>query len=644
MNPSSSIAIVAVTRRGTEQARLLRRRLRSGVIHRPERYGPSEHGWDLPFTGGLAERVSKLFQDHRQIVFFLAAGAVTRLIAPCLGSKESDPGVLAVDEAGRFVIPLLSGHKGRANVFAGTVAGCLGAIAVVTTASDAIGGLSLDLLEDTFGWTAAPRERLKPAARAFVDGEPIAVLQEVGSPGTWLEEMELPANVSVLRDARELSTKSFAYVLWITDRVVEDREGIDAARVLWYRPRSLVLGIGCERGIPMAALDDGLNRFLAQHGFCRDSIAMLATVDLKADEKAMVDLASRLDWPTQFYTAEELADARAAPNPSEVVARCVGTPGVAEPAALLASGSSHLAVEKQVLSSPLAPQRMTFALARLQAISGQRSTISEKGTPSPPINTKVVFVGAGPGDPDLLTLKGRRALSRADVVVYAGSLIPEEVLCHVPPTTVLHNSAHLTLEEVMERLIAAARAGQRVVRLHSGDTSLYSAIQEQMTFLDQAGIDYEIIPGISSFQAAAAALKTELTLPEVTQTVILTRDEGQTPMPEAEALAELARSRATLCIFLSARLVEGVQEQLLISYPPETPAAILYRVSWPDEQIIVTELSHLAADVRRHNLTRTTLILVGAAIGGRRNRSRLYDGKHGHLFRARSRDETRPSP
>jgi precorrin-4 C11-methyltransferase len=242
----------------------------------------------------------------------------------------------------------------------------------------------------------------------------------------------------------------------------------------------------------------------------------------------------------------------------------------------------------------------------------------------------------------LLTLKGRQALGRADVVVYAGSLVPEEVLRHAPATASLHNSAPLTLEDVMGRLTSAARAGKRVVRLHSGDTSLYSAIQEQMTLLDEAGIGYEVIPGVSSFQAAAAALKAELTLPEVVQTVILTRVGGQTPMPAGEELADLARHRATLCIFLSARLVQQVQEQLLTAYPPDTPTAILYRVSWPDEQIVVTQLSRLAEEVRRHNLTRTTLILVGAAIGGRRNRSRLYDPEHGHLFRARSREQTHP--
>jgi precorrin-4 C11-methyltransferase len=315
-----------------------------------------------------------------------------------------------------------------------------------------------------------------------------------------------------------------------------------------------------------------------------------------------------------------------------VVEKCVGTPGVAEPAALLAAGAEKLLVAKQIIASSLAPQRMTFALAR----DARYQSKSRLG--------RVLFVGAGPGDPELLTHKATCALQRADVVIYAGSLIPEPVLRRVPGTTQLHNSAPLTLEQVMEVTLAAVRAGRTVVRLHSGDTSLYSAIQEQISVLEDADIEYEVIPGISSFQAAAATLKSELTLPEVVQTVILTRAEGATPMPEREALAALAQHGATLCIFLSARLGEDVQRQLLTAYPPETPVALAHRVSWPDERIVLTQLDRLAAELREQHFERTTLILVGAAISGRRNRSRLYDRGHGHLFRKRSREENNPSP
>jgi precorrin-4 C11-methyltransferase len=403
-------------------------------------------------------------------------------------------------------------------------------------------------------------------------------------------------------------------------------------RILWFRPKSLVLGVGCERGITEAALEDGLQQFLQSHHFARSSIQALASIDVKSDETALLVIAEKNGWATIYYSAAELAAVTGAPNPSEVVEKCVGTPGVAEPAALLAAGARELLVEKQVVTSALAPQRMTFALARLSTHS-----------PAADKPGKVVFIGAGPGDPELLTVKARTFLQRADVVVYAGSLIPEAVLRHAPGTAQVVNSMHLTLEQVMDYLIEPARAGKRVVRLQSGDTSLYSAIQEQMTRLDEAGIEYEVIPGVSAFQAAAAALKAELTLPEVVQTIILTRAEGETRMPEGEALESLARHNATLCIFLSARLAESVQEQLLTAYPPETPTAILYRVSWPEEKIVVTELRHLAAEMKQLGFTRSTLIVVGTAVAGRRNRSRLYDKTHGHLFRARHRGEEGPA-
>ncbi|GAC1317670.1 MAG: hypothetical protein NVSMB14_16000 [Isosphaeraceae bacterium] len=303
----------------------------------------------------------------------------------------------------------------------------------------------------------------------------------------------------------------------------------------------------------------------------------------------------------------------------------MGTPGVAEPAALLASGADRLLVEKQVVASSLSPKRMTIALAR-------SSDYQERSA------GRVIFIGAGPGDPDLLAVKADHEIRRADVVVYAGSLVPEEIARRAPATATLHDSARLTLEEVGKILIDAVRVGKRVVRLQSGDLSIYSAIQEQMTLLDEAGVPFDLIPGISAYQAAAAALKSELTLPEVAQTIILTRAEGKTKMPDAESLASLAKHRATLCIFLSALLGEKVQEQLSAAYPPDTPTAILYRVSWPDEKIVVTTLDRLASTIREHRLTRTTLIMVGPAIGGRKNRSKLYDKHHARIFRRRTRE------
>jgi precorrin-4 C11-methyltransferase len=627
------IALLAVTSTGIERARRLRQRLRTGALYRPARYGPSRHVWEHPYDGALSAQVAALFARCDQLIFFLATGAVTRLIAPHLADKTTDPGVLAVDEAGQFVIPLLSGHKGGANALARTVAGCLGAIAVITTASDVLGGLSLDLLEERFGWVAEPAERLKAVSMALVNGEPVAIVQEIGTTGGWLEAMGLPAHVTCVHDVTQLFPQRFHWLVWITERLIPDLHGFAAERILWYRPKSLVLGAGCERGISVEALAAGLENFLQQAGIARASIAALASLDRKKDEAAIITLAERHAWQTYFYPAEELAQVPGMARPSRVVERCVGTQGVAEPAALRAAQAERLLVAKQVMASPLSPKRMTFALARA-------ATFEERA----PGRGKVTFIGAGPGDPELLTLKAQRVLRRADVVIYAGSLIPEAILQHAPATATLHNSAPLTLEEVMALLRTAVHAGKEVVRLHSGDLSLYSAMQEQISRLEATGIAYEVIPGISAFQAAAAALRSELTIPEAVQTIILTRGEGQTPMPARESLESLAAHQASLCIFLSARLSQQVQEQLLTAYPPETPVAVLYRVSWPDEKIIMTELQHLHRTIREHKLTRTTLILVGQAIGARRHRSRLYDASHAHIFRRRNRAQDHSPP
>jgi precorrin-4 C11-methyltransferase len=635
-----NIALIAVSRRGHEHARLVRQRLRAGTVYLSASLGPVEASWEQHCEKALADCVPAWFAKHDQLVFFLAAGAVTRLIAGSLGSKESDPGVLAVDENARFVIPLLSGHRGGANAFARSLAGCLGATPVITTASDVIGGFSLDVLEDSFDWTAEPKSLLKEMAMALVNKEPVTIVQEIGSRGTWLAEMDLPENVILSfpgsaweRTAPEAPPPVAApgegdiHVIAISEAEPRGqcvpRRSLGTREVLFLRPKSLVLGVGCERGISVEGLEQGLASFMAGQELSPLCVDTLASVTIKEDEPALREWAERRGWRTVFFTPEELREVPGIVTPSEVVEKCVGTPGVAEPAALLAARAEQLLAPKQVLRVSACPQAMTFALAR----HAHFQLKTQRG--------KVYFVGAGPGDADLLTLKALHLLQRADVVIYAGSLIPESLLRHASKTARLHDSAYLTLEQTMAIMLEAVAAGQNIVRLHSGDTSLYSAIQEQIAVLEKESIEFDVVPGVSSFQALAAALKSEFTLPETVQTIILTRGEGNTPMPEK--LADLAKHRATLCIFLSARLADKVQEQLLSAYPPETPVAIAHRVSWPDEQIVVTRLDRLAEEMHGHDFQRTTLIAVGQAIGARQRRSHLYDEKHGHIFRKRTR-------
>jgi len=244
------------------------------------------------------------------------------------------------------------------------------------------------------------------------------------------------------------------------------------------------------------------------------------------------------------------------------------------------------------------------------------------------------FVGAGPGDPELITVKGMKLLQEADVVVYAGSLVQRAVLKYCRPDIEARDSASMNLDEIIKVMVDVARAGRRCVRLHTGDPALYGALREQTTALEAAGVPYEIVPGVSSAFASAAALKRELTVPGGTQTVIFTRLAGRTPVPESEGLASLASHNATICVFLSAASIDEVVAGLSVGYAPDTPAAVVYKVTWEDERIITGTLADISGKVKEAGITRHALIIAGAAIGPDPGAaSKLYDKAFGHGYR-----------
>lgn len=236
----------------------------------------------------------------------------------------------------------------------------------------------------------------------------------------------------------------------------------------------------------------------------------------------------------------------------------------------------------------------------------------------------VHFVGAGPGDPELITCRGAALLAQAEVVIYAGSLVNPALLGLCPAGCSIYNSAEMTLEQVLD-VIKEAR-GKRVVRLHTGDPCLYGAIREQMDALDGLAIPYDLTPGVSSFCGAAAAARAEYTLPGVSQSVIITRMAGRTPVPERESIAALAAHGASMVIFLSAGMLEGLQTELLKgAYTPETPAALVYKATWPEEKVVRCALGQLAQVGQEHNITKTALVLVGDFLSAGYERSKLYD-------------------
>ncbi|MGC8720299.1 MAG: precorrin-4 C(11)-methyltransferase [Thermodesulforhabdaceae bacterium] len=248
---------------------------------------------------------------------------------------------------------------------------------------------------------------------------------------------------------------------------------------------------------------------------------------------------------------------------------------------------------------------------------------------------RIYFVGAGPGDPELITVKGKRLIEEANRIIYAGSLVPKELICSARADARLIDSAPLTLEETHALMTEGYRNGELVVRLHSGDPSLYGAIHEQMALLDREGIPYEVVPGVSAVFAAAARLKRELTVPGVSQTLILTRLAGKTPVPERESLASLAAHGTTLAIYLSVQSIDRLVKELSEGYPADTPVVVAYRVGWPDETFISGTLDNIAQKVKDAGINRQALILVGKVFGERdeTKRSLLYDGKFSHGFR-----------
>lgn len=250
----------------------------------------------------------------------------------------------------------------------------------------------------------------------------------------------------------------------------------------------------------------------------------------------------------------------------------------------------------------------------------------------------VHFVGAGPGAPDLITLRGKELLKQADVIIYAGSLVNPQLLDYAKKGCRIYNSAEMTLEEVLEVMCQAEKAGQTIVRLHTGDPCIYGAVREQMDALDEYGIPYDSCPGVSSFCGAASALNLEYTLPDISQSVIITRMAGRTPVPDKESIESFAAHRATMVVFLSTSMLEELSERLISGgYTKDTPAAIVYKATWEDEETYVCTVGTLAQTAKEHNITKTALMIIGDAVSGASyERSRLYHPEFSTEFRDKS--------
>ena len=584
------IAIIPVSDEGRDIAETLQQEFQASVIKRAE--------------------VAKRWKEFDDFIFVGAMGICVRTIASFIEDKHTDPAVICVDSMANHAISVLSGHVGGANDLTRRVASALGSEAVITTQSDNAGLWALDTLSERFNWPIASEDDMNACIFAFVNRKPTALFMEVRDEGTDYLEKTLPDHVTIINDLSEADPMKYRLLIMVTPYRRYAPEGMMS---LHFVPMVGTIGFGlAHHPEEYKFIYDQMDEALAKWGIL-PCASRYCTIDVKADEPFVQLLKDGYDEEVEFFTAEQLA-AVEVPNPSDTVAKHVGTPSVCEAAAILGSNHGKLIVPK------IKGKNFTVALAiDRQYLRDQQGHIE--------------IVGAGPGDPDLVSVRGRKMLERADLILYAGSLVPRELTLCAKPGAVVRSSAGMNLEEQCALMKEFYDKGKFIVRLHTGDPCIFGAIQEQMAFFDQHNMHYHITPGISSFLAAAAELRSQFTIPERTQTIILTRGEGRTPMPEKEQLHLLAKSQSTMCIFLSAAIVDDVQRELLTEYPEDTPVAACYHLTWPDQRIYRGVLKDLAKIVHDNKLTLTTMLVVGEAIDNRKGLSELYNKHFTHLFR-----------
>lgn len=586
-----NIAVIQISEAGSTIAQTLQRELGAKTIQRVD--------------------VGSQWKQFDAFVFIGAMGICVRTIAPYIKDKHEDPAVVCVDSLGMNVISVLSGHIGGANDLTRQISALIGAREVITTQSDNAGLWALDTLEARFDWPiASDIYDMNDCIFAFVNRKPTALLLEARDEGTDYLEKTMPEHVTLINSIQEADPRKYELLIMVTPFIRHAPEGM---LVLHFVPMVGTIGFGlAHHPDDYELIYDEIDDTIASHGVL-PCAHRYCTIDVKADEEFVELLEDEYDEKVVFFSAEELA-AVEVPNPSKTVQKHVGTPSVCEAAAILGSNHGKLIVPK------VKGKNWTAALA----IS--REHLRER-------QGHIEIVGAGPGDPDLVSVRGRKMLERADLILYAGSLVPKALTdCH-KSGAIVRSSADMNLEEQCTLMKEHYDKGHFIVRLHTGDPCIFGAIQEQMAFFDANGMDYHITPGISSFLAAAAELQSQFTIPERCQTIILTRGEGRTPMPEKEKLHLLAKSQSTMCIFLSAAIVDDVQKELLQEYPEDTPVAACYHLTWPDQKIYRGKLKDLAKIVHDNHLTLTTMLVVGEAIDNRSGLSELYSKHFTHLFR-----------
>ncbi len=576
---NSEIAVVALTRKGVELGRRLETMFPGSRLYRPEKFGPGQEN-EHPFSSPVSEVVNKVFPQYRYLVLIMAVGIAVRLVASQLKDKHQDPGVVVIDDAATFAVSLLSGHIGGANELARRIASLLGAQPVITTASDVTGTISVDLLGQEFGWELEDNSNVTAVSAALVNGETVGVYQDAGETNWWSEPEPLPDNVHIFTSIEELNRSACQAALIITDRILsQPSQALLPGHSVIYRPRSLVIGIGCNRGTKSSEIEAAVNSVLAEYGLSRKSVRNLASIDLKQNEVGLVEFARTYELPVAYFDKESLSQTDFPSAPSAAALSSVGTPAVCESAAILSSGNASLIVPKVRYN-----RTVTIAVARIVATEGSK-----------PMG-KLFVVGIGPGDAEQMTFKAREAIARSEVVIGYQTYI-QLIEAFLSQKEVIASGMTTEVDRVRKAL-SLAKAGKIVALISSGDAGIYGMAGLVGEMLGQPTgdtPDIEIIPGVPALAATAALLGAPLS----GDFAAISLSDYLVSWAEISRRLALASQADFVIVLYNPKSRQRQQEltkarEIIRQYrSPSTPVGIVTNAYRQNQQVTVTDLAHL---------------------------------------------------
>ncbi|MDP2661565.1 MAG: precorrin-3B C(17)-methyltransferase [Dehalococcoidia bacterium] len=612
----TDLAIVAITVTGAQLGARLRHRLDHGDLYVASKaLSRVEASGGRPFDGPVGGLLQDLFPKYRKMVLFIALGAVVRLLAPLLKDKKTDPGVVVVDDSGKYAVSVLSGHVGGANELARLVASHLGGEAVITTGSDVLGTPAPDMLGREMGWVIEDQENLTKAGAAIVNGEPVGLFQDAGERNWW--DQPLPANIKLFDSLESLAASSCAAALIVTDRLIGEQHASLLDRSVIYRPKSLALGIGCNRGASSSEVQEAVLKVLEGNALSVKSVRNVATIDIKSNEEGILEFARAYGLPITYYSGEELDKIVDIPNPSEAIRRLVGSRGVCEPAAMLSAGTEQLLIPKTKAGN------VTVAVARVDPV---RSGIHPEGAGT------IFVVGLGPGAKAQMTYRAREALAASDVVVgYKTYLRLIEDL--VQGKEVISSGMRQEVARARQA-IELAEAGRKVAVVSSGDAGVYGMAGLVYEVARARGWpstqNIEVIPGVSALNAASALLGAPL----MHDFAVISLSDLLTPWDTIiHRLRAAGESDFVLALYnpKSGRRTRQIEEArgVLLEYRSgATPVGLVTSAYRQRQEVAITDLDHML----EFEIGMLTIVIVGSSrtttFGGAMVTPRGYQDKY----------------